>query len=278
MPAEQDLLADLTPGVRWSAMVRDAATGAVLAEHHPERVLRTASVGKVFCLLEVARQLESGELDADERLTWTDEEWVADSGLWYRMGSRTLGVADLAVLVGAVSDNLATNVLVRRVGLPAIRERARAAGCRDSALLDRVRPDRGPEHPPTLSQGSAGELSAVLVGLQQGTLVSSAVSERVRGWLAANTDLSMVAAGLGLDPLAHDESDNGVVLVNKTGTISVVRADIGLLSGPARTLAYAVLAEWDDDTDHRDDVLAAMREVGIRLRGIVRPSGIVRSS
>lgn len=59
------------------------------------------------------------------------------------------------------------------------------------------------------------------------------------------------------------------MLVNKTGTISVVRADIGLLSGPDRTIAYAVLAEWDDDTDQRDAVLTSMRDVGLRLRTVV---------
>jgi len=49
-----DLLAALTAvPVSWSAMVRDAATDATLAEHHGSRVLRTASVGKLFLLLEV---------------------------------------------------------------------------------------------------------------------------------------------------------------------------------------------------------------------------------
>ena len=202
-------------------------------------------------------------------LSWTSEDWVADSGLWHRMDVPRLGVADLALLVGAVSDNLATNVLVRRVGIDAVQAMARTVGCRDSTLLDRVRTDRGPEHPPTLSVGSAAELSDVLGRLHRRDLVSAEVSELVLGWLSANTDLSMVAAGLGLDPLAHQEVDRQVRLVNKTGTISVVRVDVGVIEGPQRALAYAVLAEWEPDQDPRDDVLDAMRSVGRRLRAAV---------
>jgi beta-lactamase class A len=48
---------------------------------------------------------------------WHDDDRVEDSGLWYLLDQRDLSVHDLCVLVGAVSDNLATNALVRLVGL-----------------------------------------------------------------------------------------------------------------------------------------------------------------
>ncbi|MVA75350.1 serine hydrolase [Auraticoccus sp. F435] len=260
---------ELTPDARWSVCLRDAATSTVLAARDPGRVLRTASVGKVFLLAEVARQVETGELDPAERLAREPEEWVADSGLWYLLDEPALGVLDLCRLVGAFSDNLATNVLLRRVGVPAVTATTRALGCRDSALLDRVRDDRGPQHPPTLSRGSAAELSEVMARLHRDELVSAPVSARVRRWLAANADLSMTASAFGLDPLAHADPDRGTTLVNKTGTISTVRADVGLVQGPAGALGYAVLAEWAEGTDARDDVLAGMRAVGEVLRAAV---------
>lgn len=255
--------------VAWSVAVRDAADGTLLAVHEPDHQQRTASLGKIFLLVEVAAGLASGALDPDEALTWTDEEHVADSGLWYLMRQRTLGVADLAVLVGAFSDNLATNVLLRRVGVDTVQARARTLGCSRSTLLDRVRLQRTPQDPPTLSVGTAGELSAVLVALHQGTAVSPAASRQVLTWLAADADLSMVAAAFDLDPLAHADPDRGVTLVNKTGTISTVRGDVGLVAGPARTLAYAVLAQWPEAVDARDAVLATMRRLGGQLRKAV---------
>ena len=262
-------LLDAVPDVRWSVAVRDAASGRLLAERDPDQVLRTASVGKVFLLVEVARRFADGRLDPAEPLSWRPEEHVADSGVWYLMDATTLGVRDLCVLVGAFSDNLATNVLLRRVGVEAVRATAHELGCRHSALLDRVRLDRTPADPPTLSVGTAGELSEVLRRLGQGTAVSAAVSRQVLTWLGADADLSMVAAAFDLDPLAHAEPDRGITLVNKTGTIATARADVGVVTGPATSLTYAVLADWAGADDVRDPVLATMRELGRRLRRAV---------
>jgi beta-lactamase class A len=262
-------LPDLPTAARWSVAVRDAGTGALLAARQPDQLQLTASLGKIFLLVEVAARLAEGCLAPDEPLTWTDEEHVADSGVWYRMDQRTLGVRDLCVLVGAFSDNLATNVLLARVGLGAVQARAVALGCTRSTLLDRIRLRRTPEDPPTLSVGTAGELSAVLCALHAGTAVSPAVSAQVLTWLAANADLSMVASAFDLDPLAHGEPDRAVTLVNKTGTISTARGDVGVVRGPDATLAYAVLATWPEQVVARDAVLAAMRAVGRQLRAAV---------
>ena len=267
------------PDVSWSVAVREAGGGpagwagegrdGLLAGLHPDALLRTASVGKIFLLVEVARQVAAGQLDPAERLSWTEDEHVADSGLWYLMDQRDLSVHDLCVLVGAVSDNLATNVLLRRVGVAAVRRTSESLGCARSALLDRVRLERSPADPPTLSVGTAAELSAVLVRLHRGEVVGPAVAGQVLGWLAANTDLSMVASAFDLDPLAHTGADGGLTLVDKTGTISTARVDVGLVTGARGTLAYAVLANWPAGLDRRDVVLASMRTVGLELRRLV---------
>ena len=266
-------LLDAVPGVRWSVVVRDAVSGRLLAERDPDQVLRTASVGKVFLLVEVARRFADGRLDSAEPLSWLPAEHVADSGVWYLMDAPTLGARDLCVLVGAFSDNLATNVLLRRVGVAAVRRTSESLGCTRSALLDRVRLERGPDDPPTLSVGTAAELSSVLVQLHRGEVVGPDVARQVLGWLAAGTDLSMVAAAFDLDPLAHTEADRGLTLVDKTGTIATARADVGLVTGPRGTLAYAVLANWPATLDRRDAVLASMRAVGVELRRLCGGGG-----
>ena len=248
-------------GVAWSACVRDLATGEVIAAADPDAVLPAASMGKLLLLIEAARQAEAGELLLDERLERTPEDAVADSGLWQHLDAGSLSAGDLATLVGAVSDNLATNVLLRRVGLDRVGETARSAGLRDTALHDRVRDARAAEHPASLSSASAAELSWLFAELGAGRVLSPGVSERVLGWLAHGADLSMVAAPLGLDPLARGNDG----LRHKTGADAGVRADAGLLTGPRGALAYAVLAHWEDG-DRRGAVLAAMRDVGAALR------------
>ena len=255
----------LTPA-DWSILVTDVSSGAPLVALDEHRPLRTASVGKLFLLVEVARQAAAGELDLTELVAWQDDERVEDSGLWYLLDQRELSVHDLCVLVGAVSDNLATNVLVRVVGLDAVAATTAALGYTDSGLLDRVRDERGPADPPTLSVGTAADLADLMRRLHRHEVVDRDVSRTVLRWIGTNTDLSMVASAFDLDPLAHAEPDRGVRLVNKTGTISTVRADVGVVEGPAANAAYAVLASRADDVDLRDAVLADMRRIGQIIR------------
>ena len=256
----------------WSVCVIDVETGEPLTQINVDQVHRTASVGKLFLLIEVARQLEAGSLDPAELVDRRTEVTVADSGVWHTMDADALTLDDACRLIGAVSDNLATNVLIGRIGIDAIAETSKALGFERSVLLDRIRAERLPEHAETLSQGTAGELADLCARLAKSSVISAEVSQRVLDWISLNTDLSMVAAAFGLDPLAHIEEDRGITLRNKTGTISTARIDVGVIRGPARTLAYAVLANWADDApdDTRDAVLAAMRQVGEELLTLVR--------
>jgi beta-lactamase class A len=256
-------------GTRWSVEVRDATSGATLVELDSHRLLRTASVAKVYVLVEVAVRLASGEMDpllpVDRRSTAP----VADSGLWQHFASEVLPVLDVAALVGSVSDNLAANALVELVGLDAVRARAAKHAADGSTLHDLVRDVRGAEDPVTLSEGSAADWVSLFAGLERGTVESPRVSEMVLGWLGAGADLSMVAAAFGLDPLSHaGAADRGIAVWNKTGTDAGVRADVGAIARGNRTLAYAVLCNWSPlaDPDPRDDVLWAMRGIGASLR------------
>jgi beta-lactamase class A len=269
-PAPFPSLTD-TSGIDWSIRVVETRSGETLWEHQPERVLKTASVGKLFLLVEVARQIEAGALDPAELLERSAEDWVEDSGLWYRLRESSLSIDDACLLIGSVSDNLATNVLIRRIGIDRVGETTCSLGFDQSALLDRVRDDRGPEHPPTLSRGSAAELCRLMRDLERGAIVSPEVSATVLGWLAAGTDLSMVASAFALDPLAHVEADDGIVLRNKTGTISTARIDTGVVRGESRSVAYAVLANWSEDTGMaaRRDALETMAAIGDAIRGFI---------
>ncbi|GAA1447120.1 serine hydrolase [Leifsonia poae] len=264
----------LDPRMRWSLSVLDAGDGRVLASHTPDVVCETASVGKVFLLIEVARRLESGELDPDQRIQIPDEHRVADSGLLYRMRDQRVTVADAALLVGAVSDNLATNALLWLCGLDEVRAVAPALGFANTSLHDYIRNERTPDLPWTPSYGTGAELAELMRRLGVGDVISRAVSDRVLDWLAADTDTSMVADSLLLDPLAHVEPEyQGMVLRHKTGSTSFARIDIGHLTGPAASVAYAVAANWkDSDDDLRAPALDAMHAIGEQLRRYVTGS------
>lgn len=259
-----------TPSIRWSICAIDLSDGTTLFEHSSATVLRTASVGKILLLIEVARGLASGELDPSEPVTRCADDAVADSGLWQHLSSDTLPMIDAAALIGATSDNLATNVLLRRIGLGRVDRVADDLGLSSTRLLDRVRDLRTKDDPPALSTGSAAELTRLLRRLSTGLVYSPGVSRQVLEWLSWGTDLSMVAAAFGLDPLAHLEMDRNLLVRNKTGTNAEVRADVGVVQGRRSDAAYAVIANGTmSHGPDRDTVLATMRAIGEILRRTV---------
>ena len=102
--------------------VRDLTTGVTI-ELRPDEVFPTASSIKLAVLYELYRQAEEGRIDLAE-VTRPPVPRVGGGGILQELGDRvSLTWRDLAVLMVGWSDNEATNVLVRRVGLEAVNRR-----------------------------------------------------------------------------------------------------------------------------------------------------------
>ncbi|WP_256840316.1 serine hydrolase [Ornithinimicrobium faecis] len=289
LPARLPIELPLGDGLSWSVSFRAVTSGRVLHAQGAHDLLPTASVGKVFALIDLAARATAGEVDLTEIVDRRDALAVADSGTWQHLHVDRLSLADVAVLIGSTSDNWATNVLLDRLGLDQVQRRASTLVSGGSTLHDHVRDVRTNADPATLSSGCADDWTHLLGEVARGTCIDEQTSALVRRWLSLGTDLSMVAAAFDLDPLAHaeppetqpthtetshtqptrtetaqTEPDLGIRLFHKTGTDVGVRADVGVISRGDAAVAYACLCRWDDDgsrpTRHR--VLAALRELG----------------
>ena len=250
-------------GAQVSANVTDLATRNALVSIDDRIVLPTASIGKVLLLIEISARLTEQDFSGYGILDKSIRDSVGESGIWQHLQAPALPVADLATLVGATSDNMATNLLLKQVGLGAVRARTESLGLSRSALLDMARDNRGPDDAPQLSVGSTAELSRLFGQLARGEVVDPGTSQRVTGWLSLNCDLSMVASAFGLDPLSHRMPDHSTLLINKTGADVGVRSEAGALKGKRAAVSYAVSIQFDDDSlEKRLRVLDAMRTVG----------------
>ena len=253
-------------GARVSVAVSDLATGSSIFAVDERIVLPTASVGKILLLIEVSARLTDRSVSDFAIVDRAEGDAVADSGLWRHLQAPAFPLGDLAALVGATSDNLATNVLLRQIGLPAVRARSEKLGLARTALLDRVRDERGPDHAPQLSVGSTAELAWLFHALAHGHVVDEETSQRVLGWLSLNADLSLVAGSFGRDPLAHRGVEHNTWMVNKTGTDAGVRSEAGVLRGPRAGVSYAVSVHFEDtDLGRRLRVIDALRTFGLDL-------------
>nr|WP_243758122.1 serine hydrolase [Allobranchiibius sp. GilTou38] len=261
--------------MRWSIQVGSVGDAPWLAED-VDLVLPAASIGKLLLLGVAAEMFEAGTLSREEPLRRADGVFVRDSGVWHTLQQEVLPAVDVCRLIGAHSDNLATNVLLHRVSIAQVREYADRLGLAPLALLDYARGHRDPEDPdvaPTLSVASASALIRFMELLDAGR-----IGAEVGEWLSLDTDLSMVADAFGLDPLAHNSIGGGdpgrFTLVNKTGTNEGIRADTGLAHAGGERTAYAVIAHWDQatDGDMLDEVITRMRDIGRQIRDRLQPA------
>lgn len=253
-------------GARVSVAAVDIQSGQSVFAVDERIVLPTASIGKILLLIEVSARLSERSLSEFAIVDRATQDAVADSGLWQHLQAPALPLYDLAALVGSTSDNVATNALLRHIGLDAVRARTESLGLVRTALLDVVRDTRGPDDAPQLSVGSTAELAWLFYALAHGHIIDPTTSQRVLGWLSLNADLSMVASAFGRDPLAHRSVEHSTWMVNKTGTDAGVRSEAGILRGPRGGLAYAVSVQYEErDLQTRLRVLDALRVFGLDL-------------
>ncbi|MEE1811057.1 serine hydrolase [Streptomyces sp. BE133] len=237
-------------------------------------VLPVASASKLLLLAEVSRRLDTGELLADRPVEVLDEDMADGTGLLRRMSRRGWTVEDLAWLTASVSDNTATNALLRLVGRESTARLAEELGLDCLTLHDKVRDIRGPDVPPLFATGTARDLARLVTHAVRGTMSSPAASARLLEWMRANTDHGLVPALVDHDPYAPgfpNPLPDGLLVANKTGTDTGVRADAGVIVG-ARRLAYAVVAHWDPALGPSTERAAvhAIRDVGRTLAACAR--------
>ncbi len=259
-----DVLA--TSGARISLRVNDLDRGSTVLSGDDFVTLPVAGLGIVPLLIEVAACFEAGTLDPLEIVERSSIERVAVGGVWQHLKAPALPLSDLAVLTAATGDALAANILIRRVGLEAVRARIERLGLSRSALLDIYRDLRGPDDAPHFALGSARELAELFAARVNSQAVSPGVSAQVAEWLSLNQDLSLVAAATGLDPFAHENDEHGLLFINKTGRDAGIRVEAGVLAGPRAGVAYALIVCFDDlSITHRLRAHDAFRTLGVDL-------------
>ncbi len=257
------IIDDSPPHVQWGMAIKWSDQPSI-HQLNGRLMLRTASVAKVFLLVRCAEAISDGAIDPNERLSRLTVPPVHDSGVWQFLSVNELPIIDVARLIGAYSDNWATNVLLLRLGLESVQECARSLTRDGSNLWDFIRDLRRPVDPPSLSSGTACDWLHVFASLYDQSLARPDVCDLVLDWLRSGADLSMVASGFYLDPLSHGtKRDRGLKIWNKTGTDEGVRADIGIVERHGRSGVYAVICNWDASSgDERDGVMDHMRRFG----------------
>ncbi len=212
--------------------VRDLERGRQV-DLHPEERFPSASIIKVPILVELFAQAEAGQLQLDETIPLRDADRVEGSGVlsMLHLGVE-LSLRDLAHLMIVISDNTASNMLIERVTCDAVNRRLASLGCKVTRLgrkfYDFAARDRGLDN-----WAAAGEFAALLAGIEQRKVVSAAACEAMLGILKKQQFSGRIPALLPPD----------TVVAHKTGSITNVSHDVGVIYAPAGPLVLAVLTQ-----------------------------------
>ena len=111
--------------------VRNVETGVEVSVHADE-MFPMASTYKVAIMTQVFREVDAGRMSLDERVTLSESDRRAGSGLFVMMKpGLNPTIHDLLLLMITVSDNEATDLLLKRVGAANVTAMLRQLDIRD---------------------------------------------------------------------------------------------------------------------------------------------------
>lgn len=225
------------PAIHALVASLEAATGGVITfachdlhtdrrvGHRADTPVPTASVIKLPVLLHIALAVDEGQLSWDELLPLSESVKVPGTGVLKELSSGlALCVRDLCVLMTALSDNTATNILLNHVSIAAVNDRIARLGYTHTRLLRQV---FAPDTPATLPFGlgatTANEMAGLLVRLARKQLGGATAMDTTLHMLAMQQDRAAIPRLL----------PDGWRYAGKTGSNPDLRSDVGLLTDPA---------------------------------------------
>ena len=201
--------------------------------HNERVVLPSASLIKLPILAAFWEAAEAGRLDPAERTHVPAGTSVEGTGVLKALAPGLQPTwSDLATLMITVSDNVATNLIVNRLGMDAIQAWIDKAGLADTRLERRMM-DRAAMNAGRGNWTSAADMETLLSAMAAAACVSREASGTMRRALEAQQIQDRLPRRLG----------DGVRVASKTGNFTDVIHDAGIVTWPGGTLVIAVLTQ-----------------------------------
>lgn len=246
-------------GVAWRPL--DARSGEAILIN-PDLSVHAASTMKVPVMIELFRQVELGQRNLDDTVVVTNQFTSIQDGspytlsatedsdgeIYKALGSR-LSFRQLVEASIVVSSNLATNILIEHLGASNVQATIDRMGANGVKVL------RGVEDQKAFDAGknnttSARGLLVLFDAIGKGTAVSPAASKMMVEILSRQQFNEGIPAGL----------PEGTKVAHKTGWITRIRHDAGLVYGP-RPYVLVVLTRGIDDPAVADRLIADITRV-----------------
>jgi beta-lactamase class A len=228
---------DLTPGV----FMVDLDNGNYLNINVTQR-FATASMIKVPILVAFFQDVDAGKIRLDEMLTMEEQDVVGEAGeLQFQPIGSEFPAIEVATLMIIISDNTATNMLIRRLGgMEALNRRFQSWGLTTTRFNDLL-PDLD-----GTNMSTPKELVELMVMVSQGNLISLRSRDRMLGIMQRTYTNTLLPQGLASDAsIAH-----------KTGDIGSLVGDVGIVDMPSgKRYAIASIVQRPHNDDRAQEVI-----------------------
>ncbi len=190
---------------------KNLTTGEVFSynENHP---FSAASVIKLGIMTELFRRFEEGTLSPDELIEIRDEDRLPICGVatFFHSGC-TLTLTDLCWLMITISDNMASNLLIKKLGLENIENTLKTMGFTGTVLRRRFFEDH-PEKKHLVNTVTPAEIGSLYEMLYKKELVSEKASETMLDMLASQqcTNKYPLLLSWDIDVWHKTGEDNGI--------------------------------------------------------------------
>lgn len=216
----------------------------------------TASAIKLPIMVEYFYQVADGKISPEQTVTLADSnKWGGSGVLQYFLGSSPIKLADAMMLMITLSDNTGTNLVIDALGtshderLTAVNDRMKMLGLHNTRLLNKLMSWQTKKNSPESLRYGIGvatpmDMVRLLEMIWRGQLVSAAASKEMMEILSHQQVNSMIPR------LLPFESTDSLVVAHKTGSVTGVRVDVGLVLSNRASFAVAIFC--DDVRDQRD--------------------------
>lgn len=243
--------------LRLGVAALNLTTGAEIY-YKADSLFALASLIKTPVLVELYRQYEDGYLDPATELVVDSTNIYPGSGT---LQNETLPYAtslhEAAIRMITVSDNTGTNLVFDQLGpdhdacLDSVNTTMRSLGLSQTEMINKpfgfdTRKDTPFARRYGIGASTPREMMTLFAMLARGEIISEAVSE-------AMIDIHKKQKYHDFAPRYLPVTGHDLSFANKTGAISTVRTDAGLIFTETDTIAFAVLVDMVDDPEGGED-------------------------
>jgi len=189
-----------------------------------------ASTIKIPVMVEVFHQLQEGKFDFNSLVTLqrSDKDWGSGDLAGARAGNR-YPVSQLLTAMITVSDNTATNMLIRLVGRQAINAEMIDMGLQHTKLSDYIRSEGNGIR--WALRSSPADMVMLLVQMANDQLIDE--------W--SSRQMISILSGQRHNGLIPEPLPEGVQIAHKTGTLHDTLNDVGIVYAASSPYVIAVM-------------------------------------